>query len=52
MQLLSFIEHLALLILVVILGYLLWLRYQEWQAQSKKKKSYYSGQCKLTKNAI
>ncbi len=37
MQLLSLIEHLALLILVFTFSYLLWLRYQEWQEQSKKK---------------
>jgi IS1 family transposase/transposase-like protein len=37
MQLLSLIEHLALLTLVFTLSYLLWLRYQEWQEQSKKK---------------
>lgn len=37
MQLLSLIKHLALLTLVFTLSYLLWLRYREWQEQSKKK---------------
>jgi hypothetical protein len=38
MQPLPVIEHLALIIRVLILSYLLWLRYQDWQARSKKKK--------------
>ena len=37
MQLLSSIEHLALLILIFALSYLLWLRYQDEQEQPKKK---------------
>ncbi len=38
MQPLPIIEHLVLVILIFILSYLLWLRYRDWQAQSKKKK--------------
>jgi IS1 family transposase/transposase-like protein len=37
MQLLSSVEHLALLILVFAVSCLLWLRYHEWQGQAKKK---------------
>lgn len=37
MQLLSSVEHLALLILVFAVSCLLWLHYHEWQGQSKKK---------------
>jgi hypothetical protein len=35
MELLTSVERLALLILIFALGYLLWLRYHEWQEQSK-----------------
>jgi len=37
MQLLSSVEHLALLILVFAVSYLLWAHYHEWQEQAKKK---------------